>query len=289
MAKVSVVMCCYNSERYIKETIDSVLNQTFSDFEFIIWNDGSTDTTEDIILAYKDDRIKYFKDINRGEGMAAQLACRHATGKYIARIDSDDVWFPEKLELQYGYMESHPHTVMMSCPVIYIDKDSNELGLSFPITKTSYLNKSIKTRNLFPHSGSMYREEVYQKVGGYDNVRFFQDMLLFWKLSDYGDLALWPRPLMKYRLLGGSVAHRIENSEYKEALFSMKDIIYREKGTNKKVIEVYNSIYDLIEKKSEEFVYKDDIQNKVFKTLSKLFGRDRAYGFMTFMKNLWYR
>ena len=94
---------------------------------------------------------------------------------------------------------------------------------------------------------------------------------------------------MKYRLLGGSVAHRIENSEYKEALFSMKDIIYREKGTNKKVIEVYNSIYDLIEKKSEEFVYKDDIQNKVFKTLSKLFGRDRAYGFMTFMKNLWYR
>ena len=289
MAKVSVVMCCYNSKLYIKETIDSVLNQTFSDFEFIIWNDGSTDSTEDIILAYKDDRIKYFKDVNRGEGMAAQLACRHATAKYIARIDADDVWLPEKLELQYDYMESHPNTVMMSCPVVYIDKNSKELGLTFPVTKTSYLNKSIRTHNLFPHSGSIYKTEIYQKVGGYDNVRFFQDMLLFWKLSDYGDLALWSKPLIKYRLLGGSVAHRIESSEYKDALFAMKDVIYREKGANKRAIEVYNSIYDLIEKKNEEFVYEDDFQNRLYKALSKLLGCSRAYSFMVFLKNVWYR
>lgn len=286
MALISVVMCSYNAERYIRETIDSVLNQTFTDFEFIIWNDGSTDSTISIIEGYSDPRIKLFTDINRGEGMAAQLACRHASGKYIARIDSDDIWLPEKLSLQYNYMESHPNVVLLSCPVILIDKDSQELGMTFPITKTSYLNKSIEKRNLFPHSGSIYKKEIYNEVGGYDNVRFFQDRLLFWKMSSFGDFALWPYPLIKYRMIGGSVAHRIEKSKYKKALFAMKDIIYYEKGTNPKDIEIYNSIYDLIEKKNDIFVYRDDYQNIIYKILSKFIGKNYSYKLVVAIKNL---
>ena len=287
MAKVSVVMCCYNAEKYIKETIDSVLEQTFDDFEFIIWNDGSTDGTMSIVESYKDPRIKVFSDINRGEGMAAQLACRHASAKYIARIDSDDVWLPEKLALQYDYMESHPSTVLLSCPVIFIDKDSKELGLSCPVTKTSYLNKSIAKVNCFPHSGSIYRTDVYTKVGGYNNVRYFQDRLLFWKMSDYGDLALFPWPLIKYRLLAGSVAHRIDNSAYKYIIWAYKDKIYKEKGANETDIRLYNAIYDLIEKNDKEaFVYKLDVQNKIYNSLCMLLGKKVAYKLMTFLKNL---
>ena len=286
MAKVSVVMCCYNAEKYIKETIDSVLGQTFDDFEFIIWNDGSTDATMSIVESYSDYRIKVFTDVNRGEGMAAQLACRHASAKYIARIDSDDVWLPEKLALQYDYMESHPRTVLLSCPVIFIDKDSKELGLSFPVTKTSYLNKSIAKVNMFPHSGSIYRTDVYTKVGGYNNVRYFQDRLLFWKMSDYGDLALFPWPLIKYRLLAGSVAHRIDNSAYKYIIWAYKDEIYKEKGSNETDIRLYNTIYDLIEKNDKEvFVYKQDVQNRVYNCLCMFFGKNVAYKLMVFLKN----
>lgn len=287
MAKISVVMCCYNSERYIKETIDSVLGQTFKDFEFIIWNDGSTDLTEQIIMSYSDERIIYFKDSNKGEGMAAQLACRHASAKYIARIDSDDVWLPQKLSLQYEYMESHPNTVLLSCPVIFIDAESRELGLSFPVTKTSYLNKSIAKVNNFPHSGSIYRTDVYTKVGGYNNVRYFQDRLLFWKMSEYGDLALFPWPLIKYRMLAGSVAHRIDNSAYKYIIWAYKDKIYKEKGTNETDIKLYNTIYDLIEKNDKEvFVYKQDVQNRVYNSLCMFLGKNAAYKLIVFIKNI---
>ena len=286
MAKISVVMCCYNSERYIKETIDSVLGQTFQDFEFIIWNDGSTDSTKAIVESYHDSRIQLFSDVNRGEGMAAQLACRHVTAKYIARIDSDDVWLPEKLALQYDYMESHPQTVLLSCPVIYIDDKSVELGRSFPVTKVSYLNKSIEKVNYFPHSGSIYRTELYQKVGGYNNVRFFQDCLLFWKMSDYGDLALFPKPLIKYRLLAGSVDHRIERSAYKSIIFAYKDKIYKEKGTNETDIKLFNTIYDLIERiNNEKFVYKQNIQNRLYNALCIIMSADCAYKIMIYLKN----
>lgn len=285
MAKVSVVMCCYNSERYIKETIDSVLNQTFSDFEFIIWNDGSTDTTEQIIKSYNDERIKYFKDENKGEGMAAQLACRHATAKYIARIDSDDVWLPEKLALQYDYMEKHSNMVMISCPSIYIDKNSEYLGVTFPVTRIKHLKKTMPKGNRFPHSGSIYKSEAYFKVGGYNNIRLFQDALLFWKLADYGDVYLWPFPLIKYRLLSGSVSHRVSVSAYRNVILALRHKIYMEKGSNEKDIELFNSLYNLIEKDSEEYVYKDNLQNKFYKAISQLIGKKMAYKIIVFIKN----
>lgn len=286
MAKISVVMCCYNSERYIKETIDSVLGQTLQDFEFIIWNDGSTDSTKAIVESYHDPRIRLYSDVNRGEGMAAQLACRHVTAKYIARIDSDDVWLPEKLALQYDYMESHLQTVMISCPVIFIDENSKELGCSFPVTRLSYLNKSITTDNKFPHSGSIYRTEIYKKVGGYNNVRYCQDRLLFWKMSDYGDLALFPRPLIKYRLLASSVAHRIDSSPYKDIIWAFRDKIYKDKGTNETDLRLYNTIYDMVEKKDKEvFVYSPDAQNRLYYFLCKFMSETTAYQLMVGLKN----
>lgn len=287
MAKISVVMCCYNAEKYIKETIDSVLAQTFKDFEFIIWNDGSTDSTLSVIENYNDSRIKLFTDVNRGEGMAAQLACRHASAKYIARIDSDDVWLPEKLSLQYDYMETHPHTVLLSCPVIFIDKNSKELGLSFPITKVSYLNKSMAYENKFPHSGSIYRTEIYKKVGGYNDVRLFQDWLLFGKLKDFGDVALFSRPLIKYRLMAGSVAHRLDNSPYRFIIKAYVDKIYKEKGTNDVDIKLFNNIYSMIGGGDQrDYVYEQDLQNKLYNIMCKVIGKSFSYKLIVFTKNM---
>lgn len=97
MVEISVIMPVFNSERYVKETIDSILIQSYSDFEFIIVNDGSTDRTREIIESYNDKRIKLYNlETNKGVGYASNFAVQKAKGRYIARIDSDDVYHRDK-------------------------------------------------------------------------------------------------------------------------------------------------------------------------------------------------
>lgn len=287
--KVSVVMCCYNAEQYIEQAIDSVLNQTYKDFEFIIWNDGSTDNTRKIIESYSDERIRLFNDINRGVGKAGQLSCNEALGIYIARVDSDDIWLPSKLEEQYNFMENNPDVVMVSCPMIYIDQNNKELGLTFPITNSSYLTKTIKCCNRFPHSGAMYRSSVYKKTGGYTDIRFFEDWLLFNQMSDYGSFALMSKPLIKYRLLPNSAKHKIDKSPYLPIIREFQRKIINDKGKNPNDIIVFNSLYSLIGKTEDnnEYVYKKDFQNSIYLVFSVFLGKKEAYNFVIFLRNIW--
>ncbi len=100
MLKVSVAIPCYNSEKYITETLQSVLNQTFKDFEVILVNDGSTDRTEEIIKSFSDSRIKYYYQENRGLSNTRNRQLTLSSGEFVAFLDHDDIWMPEKLELQ---------------------------------------------------------------------------------------------------------------------------------------------------------------------------------------------
>lgn len=104
---VSVVMPVYNGETYLRECIDSVLAQTFTDFEFIIVDDGSTDNTENIIKSYTDDRIVYIKKRHDGISEALNLGIRRSIGLYIARMDADDMMYPNRLKVQVGFLENH--------------------------------------------------------------------------------------------------------------------------------------------------------------------------------------
>lgn len=122
--EISVLMCVYNGSLYVKEAIESILNQTFTNFEFVIVNDGSTDESEAIILSYSDPRIKYIR--NPGNlGLIASLnkGIEASFGKYIARMDADDISLPERLQEQYAYMESHP--LLGVCGSDYYQFDSN--------------------------------------------------------------------------------------------------------------------------------------------------------------------
>jgi glycosyltransferase involved in cell wall biosynthesis len=106
---VSVIIPSYNHERYVKECIESVLSQTYQDFEIIITDDGSTDRTVKIIKNFSDPRIKLFVHTkNRGACIAANNCIKHSIGKYIAMHSSDDAWYEEKLEIQIKYLEDHP-------------------------------------------------------------------------------------------------------------------------------------------------------------------------------------
>src|SRR4030067_2908226 len=109
---ISVIMPVHNGETFLREAIDSVLNQTFTDYEFIIIDDASKDTTADIIKSYTDPRINYIKnDNNFGVTRSLNIGLKLARGKYIARMDHDDVSLPERLETQAAFLNQHPEIV----------------------------------------------------------------------------------------------------------------------------------------------------------------------------------
>ncbi len=121
MTRVSVIMPVYNTkEEYLREAIESILNQTFADFEFIIINDGSTNNAEDVILSYKDERIKYIKQENQGIPKTRNKGFKMATGEYIALVDSDDISLPERFEKQVKYLDENKKiSVLGSCFEIF--------------------------------------------------------------------------------------------------------------------------------------------------------------------------
>lgn len=107
--KITVLMPVYNAESYLREAIDSIFNQSFTNFEFLIINDASTDSSKNIILSYKDPRIRYFENKkNLGVARTLNKGLRLAKGKYIARMDADDISFPTRLEKQVEFMDKHP-------------------------------------------------------------------------------------------------------------------------------------------------------------------------------------
>lgn len=114
MPRFSVVISVFNKEKYISNTLHSVLNQTFEDFEIVILNDGSTDNSESEILAFKDSRIRYYSEKNQGAGAGRNYVIEKAKGDYIALLDADDIWYPFYLEEQNRLIEKYPKEVVFS-------------------------------------------------------------------------------------------------------------------------------------------------------------------------------
>lgn len=168
--KVSIIMSVYNDEKYLKDAILSILQQSFRDFEFIICNDCSEDKCDEIIKEFmeKDDRIIYFKnDNNLGLAKSLNKCLEKATGKYVARMDSDDYSLEDRLEKQVAFLDENSWCAVLGGQMVYMDS-KNQINCS---EKSSYpinISKSdvIKQVNI-AHPTAMIRKEVIDKVGGY--------------------------------------------------------------------------------------------------------------------------
>jgi len=164
--KISILTTVYNEEKYISETIKSVLEQTFKDFEYIIIDDGSIDKTKEIIESFKDKRIKYYY-VGENKGYynihnAINFGLDKCKGKYIARVDADDVCYLNRLEIQYNYLEKYKKIFLIGGSAIVI----NDNGLyAKEIKKKSYPSILYKyymaISNSFIHSTIMFRNESY--------------------------------------------------------------------------------------------------------------------------------
>lgn len=174
--RISIIMPVYNGEKYIKECIDSVLNQSFKDYEFLIIDDGSTDNTENIIKSYTDDRIVYIRKEHNGISEALNLGIRRAIGIYLVRMDADDIMYPNRLAYQYSWMEKHPEIDIMSAGFEWGNNKEEKEYFRFegPITKNALLRG-----NCIGHPTVIMRKEsikslpfIYEKI--YDGAEDYK-------------------------------------------------------------------------------------------------------------------
>lgn len=186
MAKVSVIMPTFNGRDYIRETIDSVLRQSFEDVEFLIVNDASTNSdTEKIILEYqnKDPRIVYLKnETNLKTSKSINRALKQAKGDYIARIDDDDLWLDkDKLKKQVEFLDKNPEYVLAGTGVVVINENGKKLFRYLHPEKDKDIRKKILTRNCFATASVLFRKDKALELGGYDEYFvYFAEDYNFW-------------------------------------------------------------------------------------------------------------
>lgn len=290
--KISVVMCCYNEQRYIRESIESVLSQTYRDFEFIIWNDGSTDKTEDIIKSYNDPRIRYYYHENTGLGMALRLACQEAYGTFIARIDCDDICMSDRFQKQVEFLESHPDYVLCSTGVYYMDAEGLVYGRRFPATEDKFIRKRL---NAITHPATMFRRDAYERCGGYYPLRSAQDRILWSRLLKQGKFANLKEPLIKYRVLNNSVSHMIdENSSYGKMIEEIRRKICSDTDYHEEDVNLHNIIYSLAKKsfKSKGALtpnYKLTIEERIYNFSKTFFSEEISTNIVYMFKNVFLR
>lgn len=208
---VSVLMAVYNGEEYLRQAVDSVLAQTFGDFEFIIIDDGSTDSSSRMLEAYsrQDSRIRCISRPNKGLTKSLNEALRMARGDLIARMDADDVCLPQRFEKQVAYLREHPEIVLIGSRVQFIDPDGWPINFKPGMMLTHEEIDAALLRKGWPmvHPAVMMRRQAVMDIGGYSEAYLTnQDHDLFLRLAERGRVANLPDVLLQYRQHFGSIS-----------------------------------------------------------------------------------
>lgn len=203
VSKVTVLMSVYNGEKYLRQAIESILNQTFKDFEFLIIDDGSTDGTAEIIRSYTDPLIRFVQnEKNIGLTRSLNRGLKLAKGEYIARQDADDISLPERLEKQVSFLDSHSNVALLSSSIKMINLDDKEIGFwKLPCDNSTIKENLLKGLNQFSHPSSIFRKKCVEKVGGYrETFEVAQDYDLWLRIAEEFDVANLEEPLCIYRI-----------------------------------------------------------------------------------------
>lgn len=208
MIEVTVLMTTYNGSLYIKQAIDSVLRQTFENFELLIVNDGSTDNTIDIIESYNDPRIRLINNYsNKGLLFSRNFALTEAKGKYLAILDSDDIAIANRLEVQWKTFEKRPSLALLGGQGVVIDKDGIKTGeILTQLTGSDAVKVKLFFSNSYIHSTVMIRMEIFKKLGGYQDFPLAEDYALFSRLSHDHEVDNLSDTLVEYRIHGENIS-----------------------------------------------------------------------------------
>ena len=204
---VSVILPVYNGEDHISECIESILSQTYKDFEFIIVDDASTDKTPGILSSFseKDSRIKIFRNKkNQRQTISATIACQNAIGKYIARIDADDVALHHRLERQVQFLENNPDFGLIGAWSDRINDKGDVLNKWTVETNSLYLKWAFIFQTNFAHASVMMQNDVAKKVGYYQSPEA-EDFDLWSRIGTISKIGCIPEVLQQRRVWDGQL------------------------------------------------------------------------------------
>jgi len=200
--KVSVLMAAYNSNiGYLQETIDSILSQSFADFELIIVDDGSKEPLEPIIMKMtQDNRVVVYRKENTGLGSSLTYGIERARGEFIARIDDDDVSVPDRLQRQVDFLDEHPEVSCVGGHIYYRCDNKIYPHPRFPLQHEKIIKRLVTMHFSMAHTTLMYRRDAVKKVGCYRIAKGNEDLDLLLQLGTVGRLANIDEYLTYYRL-----------------------------------------------------------------------------------------
>lgn len=279
---ISVILPAYNAELYIKEAIDSVLAQTFTNFELIILNDGSTDKTEEIILSYQDSRIVYVKN-EQNLGLIGTLnkGMALAKGKYIARMDADDICLPERFAKQVNFLEEHPDYIICGTAAYrFFNNLTDKKAFYVPIN-----DENIRVRLFFNtgfiHPSVMFRTETLRthNLSFNDNYKYAEDYYFWMDLLKYGKGFNLKEKLLYYRVVETSQT-AVGNSNIekrKETLGNIHKRYFKEYSipVDNKEIDLNFYLTNIVrmkqlDLKEFDFTYINVFLHKIIFTLNKM-------------------
>jgi len=255
---VSVVMAVYNGQEYLNIAIDSILMQSFKDFELVIVNDGSSDSTESIINTYSDPRIVYVSQKNAGLANALNTGIAKAKGKYIARMDADDVAYFDRLKLQSEYLDKHKKVGLVGTSYDVIEENNVIIDGSYHLDQPNDLKLEFLVRNPFGHGTIMARAEAFEKVGGYDPEQIVEDYELWWRISKHFQVANIANKLYAWRVVSNGISH--SGSEKRQIPISnLMSLIWQKSDvklpTSKEILASASHYDALGEKYLEQYKY----------------------------------
>jgi glycosyltransferase involved in cell wall biosynthesis len=219
---IDVLLTVYNGERFIEQTIESVINQSFSDWRLIIVDDLSTDSTPQIIQSYADadSRITLLKGNHKGVAAAANIGLEAVTAPLVARLDADDVCLPDRLQIQYDYLKANPDISAVGSDVILVDENNHRLRHRRAPTGWENIENILKTRNRMCHPSSMIRTDTLRKIGGYRNkFKNSLDYDLWLRISEVGKIDNISLDLLLYRRHSSQIS--ASNNAHRQTIYSV--------------------------------------------------------------------
>ncbi len=231
--EISVIMSVYNGELYLAEAIESILHQTFKNFELIIIDDGSIDNSREIISSFCDKRIKVIEN-ERNIGLAASLnkGASIAGGKYLARMDADDISLPDRFQKQKIFLDQHPDVGVLGTNAQRIDEQGNIIKYLYKIyDTTSVIKWSFLFGNPMLHPTILMRKDCFLQVGGYSSdVLYSQDYNLWVKMMEITNFRNLSEILLLYRVHLSNISFQQQQHQLNKSLENSRVYISKKLG-----------------------------------------------------------
>lgn len=213
MPRVSIIIPAHNAMAYLPETVESALKQTFSDFELLIINDGSSDSIEEWARQIPDARVKLISQEKQGSAVARNTGLACAQGEYIAFLDADDLWVPSKLEKQVQFLDSHPSTGVVLTSMVLADEYGKPTGRTLTSNAEGNAWEKLVVANTVPTSAFVARRCCFD-TGGFDpSLKISQDWDLWIRIAANYPFAVIKEPLIFYRQHAGNITNNLKATE----------------------------------------------------------------------------